>query len=64
MATTPALPLFFNDLVPLSSDLHADYKIKSQDKAPFLVNQHAVPVTIDEFISACRHYPIVFSAGD
>jgi SapC len=64
MATTPNLPMFFSDLVPLSSDQHGDYKIQSQDKAPFMVNQHAVPVTIDEFVSAQRFYPIIFSAGD
>lgn len=64
MATTPALPLFFNDLVPLSSQQHGDWKIKTQDKAPFLAGQHAIPLTIDEFVQAGRQYPIVFSAGD
>lgn len=63
MATVPNLPLFFNDLVPLSSSQHADYKIKAQDTAPFLITNHAVPVTIDEFVSAGRFFPIVFSSG-
>ena len=64
MATVPDLPLFYKDLVPLSSTQHADWKIKTQDKAPFLVGQHAVPVTIDEFVVAGRFFPIVFSVGE
>jgi SapC len=63
MATVPNLPLFFNDLVPLSTSSHADWKIQTQSKAPFLANQHAVPVTVDEFVSASRNFPIVFSSG-
>ncbi len=63
MATVPNLPLFYSDLVPLSSNLHAGWKIQTQDKAPFLAGQHAIPITIDEFILASRHYPIVFSSG-
>jgi hypothetical protein len=66
MATAPAtnFPIFYNDLVPLSSVDHADYRARPLDSADFLVNQHAVPLTTDEFVSACRFYPIVFSAGD
>ena len=58
------LPLFYNDLVPLSSNEHADWKAKPADGATFLSNQHAVPLTIDEFIQAGRFFPIVFSVGD
>lgn len=66
MATAPEnnLPLFYKDLVPLSSVDHADFHARMLDKAEFLVNQHAVPLTSDEFVSACRFFPIVFSAGD
>lgn len=63
MATVPNLPLFYSDLVPLSSSLHSGWKIQTQEKAPFLAGQHAIPITIDEFIPASRHYPIVFSSG-
>ncbi len=63
MATVPVLPLFFKDLVPLSTSLHKDWKLQTQDKAPFLIGQHAIPVTIDEFILAGRFFPIVFSSG-
>ena len=65
MATAPsnALPIFYNDLMPLNSQEHGDYRIRATDSAPFLVNQHAVPLTIDEFITAQRFVPIIFSAG-
>ncbi len=67
MASAPSnanLPLFYQDLMPLSSQDHATWRARALDKAPFLIGQHAVPLTSDEFISASRHYPIVFSAGD
>lgn len=67
MATAPAaanLPLFYKDLVPLSSVDHADFRARPLDKADFLIDQHAVPLTSDEFIPASRFYPIVFSAGE
>lgn len=67
MASAPqnaSLPLFYNDLVPLNSRDHAEYKSRTTDKAKWLINQHAVPLTVEEFPQAQRHYPIVFSAGD
>ncbi|WHU02733.1 MULTISPECIES: SapC family protein [unclassified Sphingomonas] len=66
MASAPqqSLPLFYNDLQPLSSQQHADFKIRSADKAPFLAKQHAVPVTVEEFPLVQRFMPIVFSQGE
>ncbi|SEM82504.1 SapC protein [Sphingomonas gellani] len=67
MASAPqqqSLPLFYNGLEPLSSELHANYKIQPQETAPFLANQHAIPVTVDEFALIQRFMPIVFSSGD
>jgi hypothetical protein len=63
MASAP-LPLFYNGLEPLSSETHADWRIRPQDTAPFLIGQHAVPITVDEFPLVQRHMPIVFSAGE
>ncbi len=63
MASAP-LPLFYNGLEPLSSEVHANYRVRAQDSAPFLVGQHAIPLTIDEFPLVQRHMPIVFSVGD
>ncbi len=58
------LPLFYKDLTPLSSNEHADWRAKPAESADFLKDQHAVPLTSDEFIQASRHYPIVFSVGE
>ena len=63
MASAPQLPLFYKGLEPLSSDLHANFRMKMQDKAPFLVGQHAIPITVDEFPLVQRYMPIVFSVG-
>jgi hypothetical protein len=59
-----ALPLLYNDLVPLSSQEHAAYRVRRVDTAPFLKDVHAVPLTVEEFILAQRHFPIVFSVGE
>ena len=64
MASAPSLPLFYNGLEPLSSEAHANYKVRPQETAPFLVGQHAIPVTVDEFPLVQRFMPIVFSVGD
>ncbi|MFX7977109.1 SapC family protein, partial [Acinetobacter baumannii] len=48
---------------PLSSQAHADFKVRPATKAPFLVGQHAIPLTVDEFVLAQRFMPIVFSVG-
>ena len=66
MASAPAnnLPVFYNDLLPLSSVDHASYRSRSVESAPFLTKQHAVPLTVDEFVAAQRFVPIIFSAGD
>ncbi|MEY3658028.1 MAG: hypothetical protein RL425_789 [Pseudomonadota bacterium] len=66
MADAPqnALPLLYKDLVPLSSVDHASWKTRQLESAPWLRDQHAIPVTVDEFASAQRFFPIIFSAGD
>ncbi|ODU21284.1 MAG: multidrug transporter [Sphingomonas sp. SCN 67-18] len=67
MASAPQtndFPILYNDLVPLSSQQHGDWKGNRVETAPFLANYHAVPVTIDEFALAQRFFPIVFTSGD
>ena len=66
MASAPqqGLPLFYNDLVPISSQQHSDWKLRPIEGAKFLHNAHAVPLLVEEFIQASRFYPIVFSLGD
>lgn len=64
MATAPqptGLPILYNQLVPLSSTEHADWKTHTLNGAPFMKNVHAVPITIDEFVSVQRYFPIVFA---
>ncbi|MCB2082618.1 MAG: SapC family protein [Sphingomonadaceae bacterium] len=63
-APQPTLPLFYQDLMPLNSRDHKGFKTRSMDAAPWLKNQHAVPLTADEFVQASRHFPIVFSSGE
>lgn len=67
MASAPqpnALPILYSGLLPLSSTEHKDWKARPMSTAPFLVGVHAVPLTAEEFGTAVRHYPIVFSVGD
>jgi hypothetical protein len=58
-----SLPLFYTDLVPLSSELHADWRMRDTDALPVLRTTHAIPLLAEEFLSAQRFYPIVFSTG-
>jgi hypothetical protein len=65
MASAPSnLPLFYNDIIPLNTRDHATWHARQVDKAPWLVNQHAVPLTVEEFPQAGRHFPIVFASGE
>lgn len=63
-APQPSLPILYNDLVPLSSELHSGWKARSMDNLEIIRNVHALPVTTDEFIVCQRSHPIVFTSGD
>jgi hypothetical protein len=65
MASQPTaqLPLFYENLIPLTSELHADHGVVERKDLAFARATHAVPITVDEFVMAQRHYPIVFSDG-
>jgi hypothetical protein len=58
------LPLLYNDLEPLNRNRHGNFKIRRVEGLIRANTAHAIPVTVDEFAMAQRHYPIVFSAGD
>jgi len=58
------LPLFYKDLMPLNSRDHANWGSKSTENATWIVGQHAIPLTAEEFVHASRNYPIVFSNSD
>ena len=67
MASAPqdvSLPLFYNQIEPLSSQVHGEFSIRQMESAPFLANTHAIPVTVEEFPLVQRYRPIVFSLGD
>jgi hypothetical protein len=67
MASQPPanqLPMLYKDLMPLSSELHKNFRTRAAETAPFLAQTHVVPITIDEFVAVQRHYPIIFSVGD
>ena len=53
-APQPDLPLFYKDLMPLNSRDHGTWRARSMDSAPWLVGQHAVPLTVEEFPQAQR----------
>ena len=65
MASAPqsSLPVLYKDLVPLNSQQHLNWKGRQTDKAPWIAKQHAIPLTVEEFIQAQRYYPITFSSG-
>lgn len=67
MASAPQaaqLPLFYTDLVPLNSRDHGSWRSRTTNQAKWLAGQHAVPLTVEEFPQAQRHFPIIFSAGE
>lgn len=67
MATTPAadqLPALYKTLRPLSREQHRDWRVRSSATRPWLVGQHALPLTVDEFTAAQRDLPIVFAVGE
>jgi hypothetical protein len=66
MASMPAsqLPLFYNSLVPLSTQFHQNYGLAIQDGIAYTSITHAIPVTVDEFSVAQRSFPIIFGMGE
>lgn len=67
MASVPTannLPMFYKDLLPLNSEQHATWRTRGLNDAKFLSNQHAIPITVDEFVPCSRTYPIIFSSGE
>jgi hypothetical protein len=66
MATAPRtdLPLLYKELVPLNTRQHADWRSRTTNNATWLAKQNIVPLTVEEFAQAQRHFPIIFSVGD
>ncbi|QMW24585.1 SapC family protein [Sandaracinobacteroides saxicola] len=67
MASQPPaqqLPLFYGSLAPLDTQAHAGWGLKNRLDLGFTRGTHAIPLTVDEFAMAQKHYPIVFGTGD
>jgi hypothetical protein len=58
------LPLLYNGLEPLNRNIHGNFKVRRLNGLDRVAKVHAIPVTVDEFSAAQRHFPIVFSVGD
>ncbi|MDB5359381.1 MAG: SapC family protein [Rhodospirillales bacterium] len=63
---TPAAarPMFFNKLITLDRELHANTKLNTQSGYGFAAKTHLIPITIAEFRFVARQYPIIFSTGE
>ena len=63
-AAPQSLPLLYRELLPISTQEHGSWNYRLVESAPFIAHEHAVPVTVDEFATAQRFYPIIFSSGE
>ena len=65
-ATTPQgvsanMPMFYNDVVPLTSKAHGDLKVKERvDNISFAKVANSIMLTAVEFPQAAQFYPVVF----
>lgn len=67
MASAPQqsqLPMFYQDLMPLNTRDHKNFRNRLRDTVPYLTKQHMIPITSDEFIPVSRQFPIIFSSGE
>lgn len=66
MASVPAsqLPLFYQSIVPLSTQFHPTHGLVRQDHVGYTRATHAIPITVDEFAAAQRNFPVVFGMGE
>lgn len=59
--TTPVLPLFYKNPMPLDTKLHADLALKKDFDLDFTKGVNAVPINLIELPQICHFYPIAFS---
>lgn len=60
-ATGQALPLFYKNVRALESTRHARLGLSREASLRFAAATDSVPLTVAEFETAARHYPIVFA---
>ncbi|MDE1995374.1 MAG: SapC family protein [Rhizobiaceae bacterium] len=58
---SPSLPLFYKDPVALSGDEHRRHGMARKPNFGFAAESTAIPISIAEFATAQRHFPIVFT---
>ncbi|MEO7865340.1 MAG: SapC family protein, partial [Sphingomicrobium sp.] len=63
-ASNANLPLFYGAIEPLNARIHAGQKVREALRMGDIGKSHAIPLTVDEFGLAQRHFPIVFSVGE
>jgi len=56
--------LFYNEVVPVSKELHSTASIDTTQDYSFASNVNSVPLTASEFPFAARDYAIVFAGQD
>jgi len=59
-ATTPAMPLFYKKVVPLSKEQHKKLYLEPVEGFNFAVGTNSLYIAAAEFPRASREYPIVF----
>lgn len=62
--TTGAMPLFYQNPVPLDAKKHADIGLKKNFGLAYTKNVNAVPVNMIEMPQICHFYPIAFSPDE
>lgn len=56
------MPVLYSEIVPLDFVAHKSWKCLPSQGLSWLARNNLVPLTVDEFRLAQRHYPIVFSS--
>ena len=61
MTDTAKLPLLYKDMTPLSAERHGAYGVTGDRDFSFAAGLGYAPLTMEEFGTAQRFYPIVFT---
>ena len=57
------MPVLYEKITPLLTDLHKDLKLVSNQNCEFAANINSVPITMQELPLAVKDFPVIF-AGD
>ncbi len=58
------LPTLYKTLVPVLAERHSNLYLSENRSYDFARNVNAIPLNIDEFPQAMRHYPVVLAGSD